>query len=126
EGRKHHERRKDSYHRRLDASTRRVVERRPRTTGVCPMRGNVDIYRQYTTFFISNLSADCKVEELWQVFREIGCVIDIFLPKKRGMRWEEVRRIEEVEHKLNQIWLGSYKLSVNRAGFSKESREIEE
>lgn len=78
-----------------------------------------------TTFYFTNFPKDWGVEPLWKMFSRWGCVMDVFLPRKRNkMGWPfgfvwftGVLRVKEMEDSLNAIWIGLYKLRMNVARF---------
>ncbi|KAK6141203.1 hypothetical protein DH2020_025055 [Rehmannia glutinosa] len=65
-----------------------------------------------------------------KTLKKFGKVEDIFIPKKKDRRGKSfgfvrflgVLQPQQLESKLNQIWLGSYKLRVNIPRFNRESR----
>ncbi|GKV31769.1 hypothetical protein SLEP1_g40435 [Rubroshorea leprosula] len=88
------------------------------------------VYNQATVFFFTNFPDDWKQESMWQTFRKFGRVLDIYSPlrkSKKGSRFGFIRFLDvrnewELEHQLDQIWVGEFKLWVNRPRFKgKES-----
>ncbi|GKU99398.1 hypothetical protein SLEP1_g12255 [Rubroshorea leprosula] len=88
------------------------------------------VYNQATMFFFTNFPEDWKHESMWQTFRKYGRVLDIYSPFKKSrmgsrfgfVRFLDIRNECELEHQLEQIWVGEFKLWVNRPRFKgKES-----
>ncbi|ESW34547.1 hypothetical protein PHAVU_001G161800 [Phaseolus vulgaris] len=75
-----------------------------------------------TSFFFSNFPFDLKESDLWKIFRRWGRVSDVFISHRLNIkkqrfgfvRFQGVQNIRELEYHLNTIWIGSWKLSVNR------------
>lgn len=80
------------------------------------------------TFFFRNFPDHCSVVELEKRFSKAGNVEDIYIPTKRdkiGNNFGFVRFLtggggEELLRRLNQIWLGSYKLRVYYPRFDRQ------
>lgn len=68
------------------------------------------------TFFFRNFPEYCSEEDIRRSFKDVGRVLDIFIPKKRdkqGKRFGFVRfstavRREEILDRLNKVWIGSH------------------
>lgn len=81
--------------------------------------------KRQTTFFFKNFPDTCSVKELSERFKEIGVVLDLFVPKKKGndgINYGFVRFGENIdklraERSLNEMWFGSYKLRANISKF---------
>ncbi|CAJ2675194.1 unnamed protein product [Trifolium pratense] len=79
------------------------------------------------SFFITNIPDDANSAKLWGVFAKFGRVGDVYIPKKvdkRGKRFgfvnfKVMEDLRELESLLNDVWIGTYKLRINRARFSK-------
>jgi RNA recognition motif-containing protein len=89
--------------------------------------------RVTTSFFITNFPLEATSEDLWKLFLKFGNVGEVFIPKKldkRGRRFgfvkfKEVKEVEILSEKLRDVWMGSFKLWVNRSRFSRsESKEV--
>jgi hypothetical protein len=85
-----------------------------------------------TSFFITNFPTDATSEDLWKLFLKYGNVGEVYIPKKldkRGRRFgfvkfKEVKEVETLSEKLRDVWMGSFKLWVNRSRFGRgEVRE---
>ncbi|KAI3717702.1 hypothetical protein L1987_69479 [Smallanthus sonchifolius] len=80
-----------------------------------------------TSFFIANLPDSITGEELWEECRNLGHIVDAFIPKKRDsskgkfgfVRYANVRDIEKLETSLNGILIGGLKVSANVAKYDK-------
>lgn len=65
---------------------------------------------------------------LWHLFAKWGRVVDVFVPKKKNKegklfgfaRFKDVWYPQELERRLDQIWVGSFKLRVNSMRFSRD------
>lgn len=72
------------------------------------------------TFLFRNFPPECSDKDLMAKFQEAGPVADLFCPRKRdalGKRFGFVRMVLEKEeevgemlHKINNLWLGTYKV----------------
>ncbi|GKV42979.1 hypothetical protein SLEP1_g50328 [Rubroshorea leprosula] len=86
------------------------------------------IYNQATVFFFTNFPDEWSYENMWQTFRRFGRVLAIYSPPRRtrrGSRFGFVRFLEvkdewELEHQLDQIRIGDFKLWVNRPKFTEK------
>jgi RNA recognition motif-containing protein len=84
-----------------------------------------------TSFFITNLPDDASIGDLWKTFREFGRVGEVYIPKKldrRGRRFgfvkfKEVEDVEALGDRLKDVWIGPYKLWVNRSRFERSERK---
>ncbi|PNX70332.1 serine/arginine-rich splicing factor 2-like protein, partial [Trifolium pratense] len=71
------------------------------------------------------------VVDLWKVFGKYGRVGEVYVPNKvdkRGCRFgfvkfKEVRNVEELSKKLEDVWHGTYKLRVNLARFGRDGNK---
>ncbi|GLT95391.1 hypothetical protein SLE2022_130750 [Rubroshorea leprosula] len=87
---------------------------------------------QVTTYFFYDFPADRSVKDMWFCFWSFGKVADVFIPARRDrrgrrfgfVRMAEVSDAKDMEHRLNQIWLGSYHLKVKLAGNMKRERGV--
>ncbi|KAL8536824.1 hypothetical protein ACS0TY_012119 [Phlomoides rotata] len=81
--------------------------------------------------FFKNFSDSCSMKELYRKFKEIGSVRDVFIPKRRdksGTRFGFVRfggNVDRMgmEQKLNNIWIGSFKIRANLSKFARTSEK---
>ncbi|GKU92853.1 hypothetical protein SLEP1_g6524 [Rubroshorea leprosula] len=85
--------------------------------------GEFGNWNQGQSFFFYNFPDNWDAKALWHRFQECGRVGDVFVPAKRdkwGKRFGFVRMlgvqdVQYMEGRLNQIWIGSYKLRVKVA-----------
>ncbi|GLU06805.1 hypothetical protein SLE2022_237990 [Rubroshorea leprosula] len=76
-----------------------------------------------TTFFFYNFPEELEAKFLWNCFKMYGKVVDVYLPRKRDKRGKRfgfvrltgVNNEMQMERKLNNIWIGSYKIRVKIA-----------
>ncbi|GLT87508.1 hypothetical protein SLE2022_055870 [Rubroshorea leprosula] len=74
-------------------------------------------------FFFYNFPETCRAKDLWFHFQKFGRVVDCYVPGRRdkwGNRFGFVRMIgvqseQEMVRKLNDLWIGSYKVRVKIA-----------
>jgi hypothetical protein len=85
-----------------------------------------------TSFFITNFPNDATTGDLWKLFLSYARVGEVYIPKKldkRGRRFgfvkfKEVQEVEVLANSLKDVWLGSFKLWINRSRFARsESKE---
>jgi hypothetical protein len=80
-----------------------------------------------TSFFFTNFPVDATVEDFWRLFERLGCIGEVYIPKKldkQGKRFgfakfREVINVKELLARMEEIWVGSFKLRVNISRFSK-------
>jgi hypothetical protein len=80
-----------------------------------------------TSYFITNFPPDATSEDLWKLFLKFGRVAEVYIPKKldkRGRRFgfvkfKEVREEDVLGEMLRDVWMGSFKLWVNRSRFGR-------
>jgi RNA recognition motif-containing protein len=84
-----------------------------------------------TSFFITNFPEQLGWGDIWKIFTRYGSVSDVFIPKKVDkwgrrfgfVKFKEVRDVEELGRKLDDVWFGDIKIEVNRAKFSKDDQK---
>ncbi|GAU30796.1 hypothetical protein TSUD_355220 [Trifolium subterraneum] len=89
--------------------------------------------RVTTSFFITNFPENASAKILRELFQKYGGVAKVYIPKKfdkRGCRFgfvkfKEVIEVEALTENLKDVWLGSFKLRVNRARFGRSERKEE-
>jgi RNA recognition motif-containing protein len=80
-----------------------------------------------TSFYISNFPEVATTDELWKIFLKYGRVVEIYIPKKldkRGCRFgfvkfKDVKEVEVLSDSMTDVWMGSFKLRVNRSRFAR-------
>lgn len=85
-----------------------------------------------TTYYITNFPEDYGTKGLSKLFAKWGDVISVYIPKKRNKdgylfgfaKLQRVTEPKELEKRLDQIWIGSYKLRVNIARFSSKKETV--
>jgi hypothetical protein len=83
--------------------------------------------KETTSFFVTNFPEEAEVMELWTIFAKFGRVGEVYVPKKRDKRgnrfgfvkFKEVTNIEALSSRLEDVWLGTYKLRVNLSLFDR-------
>ncbi|WJX76190.1 hypothetical protein P8452_59633 [Trifolium repens] len=85
-----------------------------------------------TSFFFTNLLEDTSTADLWKLFLKFGRVREVYIPKKldkRGRRfgfvkYMEVAEMETLEESLREVWIGSFKLQINRSRFGRNESKV--
>ncbi|KAL4554772.1 hypothetical protein LXL04_037376 [Taraxacum kok-saghyz] len=80
-----------------------------------------------STFFFTNFPEYWETTVLWQEFRKIGTVVDVFVARKRNKvgrkfgfsRFLRVPDVGELEKVLNNLWLDKFKLKANLAKYGR-------
>ncbi|WJX31250.1 hypothetical protein P8452_19697 [Trifolium repens] len=80
-----------------------------------------------TSFFFTNFPEEVGWGDLWKLFAKYGSVCDVFIPKKVDkwgrrfgfVKFKEVKEVEALSKKLEDVWWEKYKLRINRARFGK-------
>lgn len=102
------------------AAARRVDEVQGRKrTGLHYNDGGV------VSYYFTNFPGNYSVEALRRMFAEWGKVVDVFIPTKKNkegkafgfVRFKEVQYPFELEKRLDQIWIGTYKIRANWTRF---------
>jgi hypothetical protein len=86
-----------------------------------------------TPFFFTNFPDSTTTGELWKIFLQYGRVGEVYIPKKldrRGRRFgfvkfKEVTDEEELSERLCDVWIGSFKLWINRSRFARSEPKEE-
>lgn len=81
-----------------------------------------------TSFFVSNFSKSANMGVLWQIFARFGNVGEVFIPNKVDkwgkrfafVKFREVRDVEELEGRMQEVMCGEEVLKVNLARFGRE------
>ncbi|MCH84690.1 RNA recognition motif, partial [Trifolium medium] len=110
----------------------REVSRRGRSRGRSSNRRshgyihNVD--QSSISFFVTNFPEDSTVEEIWQLFARFGRVRDVYIPSKVDkwgnkfafVKFREVKEVGELSQSMKDVWLGSFKLRINKSRFDRK------
>jgi hypothetical protein len=86
--------------------------------------------KETTSFFFSNFPEETQVMELWGLFAKHGRVGEVYVPKKRDKRgnrfgfvkFKEVKSIEALSGRLEDVWIGTFKLKVNLSLFDRNGK----
>nr|XP_007133499.1 hypothetical protein PHAVU_011G184000g [Phaseolus vulgaris]ESW05493.1 hypothetical protein PHAVU_011G184000g [Phaseolus vulgaris] len=79
------------------------------------------------SFFFSNFPHDYDERDMWKIFQRWGRIKDIFISRRLNIkrqrfefvRFHEVVEEDELERRLNAIWIGTWKLRVNKSKYRK-------
>ncbi|KAL4555547.1 hypothetical protein LXL04_038169 [Taraxacum kok-saghyz] len=80
------------------------------------------------TFFFTNFPEFWETTGLWQEFRRIGTVVDVFVARKRNktgrkfgfVRFLKVQDVGKMEQELNNLWMNKFKLKANVAKYGRK------
>jgi RNA recognition motif-containing protein len=86
-----------------------------------------------TTSFFTNIPPESTTVELWKRFGRFGRVGEVYIPNrldKQGRRFgfvkfRDVRDATELLRAISDIWVGSFKLRVNKARFRRDEEKRE-
>ncbi|GAU17929.1 hypothetical protein TSUD_330530 [Trifolium subterraneum] len=90
---------------------------------------NVD--QSSTSFFVTNFPEDSTSEDLWKVFAKFGRLGDVYIPSKEDkwgkkfafVKFREVKEEWELSQRLKDVWLGSFKLRINKSHFERKTKK---
>jgi hypothetical protein len=91
--------------------------------------------KETISYYFTNFPEDAKVSQLWSKFARFGRIGEVYIPKKldkQGRRFgfvkfRDVRDAWELLSRMDDIWMGTYKLRINLSRFNKgEVRKEEE
>ncbi|GAU18663.1 hypothetical protein TSUD_124960 [Trifolium subterraneum] len=90
---------------------------------------NVD--QSSISFFVTNFPDNSTVEELWKVFAKYGRLGDVYIPSKVDkwgkkfafVKFREVKEEGVLSQNLKDVWLGSFKLRINKSRFERKEDE---
>lgn len=85
------------------------------------------ISRNAITYFFQNFPEDWDKKALWHTFQQYGTIVDLCIAKKRSksnnrfgfVRFIRIRDPSAFARKLNEIWIGSFKIRANIARFQR-------
>ncbi|GLU18305.1 hypothetical protein SLE2022_346110 [Rubroshorea leprosula] len=103
---------------RTDGRSRRRQGSRGQSNGF-----NNQATRQVKTFFFYNFPENREAADLWYDFAKYGKVVDVYVPRKRDkwgkrfgfVRMAGVQNEAQMEKRLNEIWIGYYKMRAKIA-----------
>jgi hypothetical protein len=80
-----------------------------------------------TSFYITNFPDEAKTVDLWKLFARFDRIGEVYIPNKHDkwgkrfgfVKFKEVRDLGRLEERLSDVWIGTYKLRINRARFSR-------
>jgi RNA recognition motif-containing protein len=83
------------------------------------------------SFYVTNFPEDCSIEDLWKVFSRFGRLGDVYIPKKVDkwgkkfafVKYREDMDAMELSNSLGDVWLGSFKLRLNKSRFARNEDE---
>ncbi|KAJ0482641.1 putative RNA recognition motif domain, nucleotide-binding alpha-beta plait domain superfamily [Helianthus annuus] len=86
---------------------------------------------EITKFYVARLPEKCSSEDIAEVLRNFGEIEGIYIARKRDKRgfrfgfasFKGVKDERELEERMSNVWMGSYKLFINVAKFSKENED---
>ncbi|KAJ0604053.1 putative RNA recognition motif domain, nucleotide-binding alpha-beta plait domain superfamily [Helianthus annuus] len=84
-----------------------------------------------TKFYIARLPDKCSLKDISEVLGAYGDIQGIYVARKRDTRgyrfgfasFKGVKNARELEKKMANVWMGSYRLFINVAKFTKENEE---
>ncbi|KAK2426552.1 hypothetical protein QL285_025211 [Trifolium repens] len=82
------------------------------------------------SFFVSNFPDEFNVGDLWKIFAHYGSVGDVYIPNKVDkwgkkfafVKFKEVKEVDELSRRLEDVWSGTFKLRVNKARFGRNEQ----
>lgn len=85
-----------------------------------------DFYKGSTSFYFTNFPENYDNEEMWKIFLKWGTAIDIYIPNRkdrtaRKFGFVKFLNPKALEVKLDNIWIGTYKLRVNAMKFVRDT-----
>jgi hypothetical protein len=90
---------------------------------------NVD--QSSISFFVTNFPEDCNTEDLWKAFGRFGRLGDVYIPNKVDkwgkrfafVKFREDRDVMELCNNMDDVWISSFKLRVNKSRFGRKDDE---
>ncbi|GJX26136.1 RNA-directed DNA polymerase, eukaryota [Tanacetum coccineum] len=82
------------------------------------------------SIFVTNFLDHICARDLWNVCNDYGSVVDIYIPSKRSkagkrfafIRFIKVFKLERLIENLCTIWMGSFRLHVNKVLYEREQK----
>jgi hypothetical protein len=90
--------------------------------------GFVDrLEKETTSFFFTNFPEEAQAVELWSLFAKHGRVGEVYIPNKRDkwgnrfgfVKYKEVKNVDTLSSRLEDVWVGMYKIRINLAKFGR-------
>ncbi|GJX06751.1 nucleotide-binding alpha-beta plait domain-containing protein [Tanacetum coccineum] len=86
-----------------------------------------DVRKISSSIFVTNFPDKCSAKELWEVCKQYGTVVDVFIPDRRFklskrfgfVRFVKVFDLDRLVNNLCTLWIGSFKLHANIARFQR-------
>jgi hypothetical protein len=108
---------------------REIVGRREQSRAEADSRSEFirNLDKSSISFYITNFPDEAKTVELWKLFARFDRIGEVYIPNKVDkwgkrfgfVKFKEVRDLERLEERLSDVWMGTYKLRINRARFSR-------
>jgi hypothetical protein len=84
-----------------------------------------------TSFYFTQFPKGTGHSVLWKTFTGFGNLGEVFIPNKLDrwgrsfgfVRFKDVTEVEEMERRLEEVWVGDCRLKVNRARFDREEKQ---
>ncbi|GJT77711.1 RNA-directed DNA polymerase, eukaryota [Tanacetum coccineum] len=81
--------------------------------------------------FVTNFPDHIRARDLWNICKEYGSVVDVYIPFKRSksgkrfafIRFIKVSNLERLIENLCTIWIGSHHLYANMVRFQREQKQ---
>lgn len=75
---------------------------------------------QTWSFLFFNFPENWPVDQIWRLFKRYGDLVDVYMARKRlrngqkfgFVRFKGVKSVEQMEQRLNTIWVGNFKVRV--------------
>lgn len=86
--------------------------------------------KETTSFFFTNFPEEVQVVELWSLFAKHGRVGEVYVPNKRDkhgnrfgfVKFKEIKSMEALSARLEDVWMGTFRLRVNLSLFGRNRR----
>jgi hypothetical protein len=88
--------------------------------------------KETTSFFFTNFPEEVQAMELWSMFAKHGRVGEVYIPTKRDkwgnrfgfVKFKEVKCVEALSNRLEDLWVGTFKIRINLSRFGRTSTKI--
>ncbi|XP_068492356.1 uncharacterized protein [Phaseolus vulgaris] len=79
-------------------------------------------------FFFTNFPPEYQKEDMWRVFQRWGRVVDVFISRRMNnknqrfgfVKFQGVVDVVDLERRLDSVWIGYWKVRVNRPKFGRD------